>query len=215
MGEVVSGESKISAWRFRLLCEQRGYGYPDLARALHRQGVVVSRNTVARLGTLPDSPLPRYSASLAKVLKTTIGYLTGTEGQFMNKRFRELYRERGYVLASLASQLYARWHVKVSEQYLQQLASGKNTNPREEIVDGLAALLATSPDYLTGSEDARPDTSGRSRVLPPGESADPVRARLVAARGMDGPLPSRDLEKVLEVIAEQERKARGGSDERC
>lgn len=150
---VVSGGRRVSARRFRLLCEQRGYGYPELARDLRKRGVVVSRDGIARLGRAPDSPLPLYAAELAGLLKTSVAYITGRDGQFLGKRFRDLYRQRGCSLAALADQLHRSRQVKVSTQYLQQLACGRNTNPRAEIVDGLAALLGTTPDYLNGCDE--------------------------------------------------------------
>ncbi|GAB2669674.1 hypothetical protein GCM10027271_32190 [Saccharopolyspora gloriosae] len=143
---VVSGDQRISARRFRLLCEQRGYGYPELVRDLGKRGVVVTRPGVAKLGRAPDSPVPHYAAELALVLKSSVGYLVGRDRQFLGKRFRDLYRERGCSLAALADQLHRYRQVTVSTQYLQQLACSRNTNPRAEIVDGLAVLLATTPD---------------------------------------------------------------------
>ncbi|MGW0891264.1 helix-turn-helix domain-containing protein [Saccharopolyspora sp. NPDC002578] len=152
----MSGDQRISARRFRLLCEQRGYGYPELVRDLGKRGVVVTRPGVAKLGRAPDSPVPHYAAELALVLKSSVGYLVGRDRQFLGKRFRDLYRERGCSLAALADQLHRYRQVTVSTQYLQQLACSRNTNPRAEIVDGLAVLLATTPDYLNGCEDQVP-----------------------------------------------------------
>lgn len=200
---VVPGDQRISAQRFRLLCRQRSYTYPELARDLRKRGIPVSRAGLARLGREPDQPLPCYAAELARILKSTVGYLTGHERQFLGKRFRDLYRQRGCSLAVLAGELYRRWHVKVSAQYLQQLASCRNTNPREEIVDGLAVLLDTTADYLTGCEDER---CGHDPALPPAGRDEPVPARLIAARGgQDGP-SSNDVDRVLRAIAEQEQR---------
>lgn len=80
---VVSGDQRISARRFRLLCEQRGYGYPELVRDLGKRGVVVTRPGVAKLGRAPDSPVPHYAAELALVLKSSVGYLVGRDRQFL------------------------------------------------------------------------------------------------------------------------------------
>ncbi|WP_243788026.1 helix-turn-helix domain-containing protein [Saccharopolyspora gloriosae] len=165
---VVCGDQRISAQRFRLLCGQRGYSYPDLARDLRKRGIVVTRSGIAELGRSPDSPVPHYAAELARVLKSSVGYLVGRDPQFLGKRFRDLYRERGCSLAALAEQLQRCRQVKVSVQYLQQLACCRNTNPRAEIVDGLAVLLATTPEYLNGCEDRPCRLGGSGRAAESG-----------------------------------------------
>lgn len=190
---------KIEPRRFRLVVAQRGFTSRDLARALRTRGVAVSAGTVARFGHEPPSTLPSYARELAALLKTKVGYLTGEHGQFMAKRFRDLYTARGYTLAQLAEHL-AEWNVNVSPQYLQQLAVGRNTNPRQEIVDTLAWCLHTSPNYLMGICDIRDTTTTSSAGIP-----SPGRVQIAARGGLAGLPP--DLRRILTVIAQHEAQA--------
>ncbi len=188
------GGERIEPKRFRLIVDQRGYTYRDVARGLRVRGVLVSTEQVARLGHEPPARPPDYVDELARLLKTKAGFLVGEHGQFMAKRFRELHGERGCTLSRLAGDL-AGWNVNVTPQYLQQLSTGRNTNPRQEIVDSVACLLGTTPEYLTGLSDDPGDGE-------PGDGEPVPWARLAARGGLDGLPP--DLRRIIAVIAHQE-----------